>query len=62
MCLLAKSMPKVYERVVPSVVDLLFDKNGRNFLNCVTFFEPTHNGLQSIITFVTLDHEIVDDG
>lgn len=62
MCLLAKSLPVVNERVVSSVVALLFDINGQNSLKWVSFFELTHNGLQSIITFVTLDHEIVEDG
>lgn len=62
MCLLAKSLPKVYKKVAPSVAALLFTKNGRSSLNRVTFFELIHSGLQSIITFVTLNHEIVEDG
>lgn len=62
MCLLAKSLPKVNDTVVLSVVALLFDRNGHDFLSLLTFFDLTHNELQSIITFVPLDHEIVEDG
>lgn len=62
MCLHSGKYLLKGNKSVLSLLALLFDENGQHALNHITFFELARDVSQSIIDFVVLDHDIVEDG